>query len=663
MNFRGAVRASVSAVLLLIPALAAGSAAPAVAAPSPSDDPPDPVALTLPWTAFGLNQGLVLAPNASMGVTLPVPTGLTAARVQGTIEAPMNVSAGYLEIDDNTGKLVSSIFLPPAGPDRVATPLDIDISSVRGQGTSIDLSFAFHPIERADEVCATQQVSLNNLATVYAGVEPPLTSVASFFPPVVEQFTIYAPVDADQAEKQSVLTLVSTLERLYHPQPLDVTVVTQPRGALPPPSGPLNRAIVVEAGTAGLSVENPASPGAFLRVSGRGDALTAQVSLLVNQLQSLVQSPTARVDQAGSRDALRGDTLTFSQLKMTGKTDVLRTGSMTVGIDRASLGAGRIDSVQVHLLADYTPVRKFDAAAVMIRSNGVVVYRAPLDNTGHVDATFDLTRETFGQWVNLDFALTFTPVEPCGPLLAPITFQVDPRSTLTMRRGGAPLDGFGAVPSEFSPGFMVALDGSSPSQLAYAARIVASIARLTSSQLTPQLVDVKTAAEATTGALIVANSLAIKQTSLNPPIGGENTAVDFNLPSQLRANVDGGIGSIQAFADRPRNRSVVLVTTTGAWNLVDPLFGYLDGLTGGWSQLNGDVLAAGLSGVPTNVALRADGSTFDPPPPHKESPFVLVGIGAAALLAIAILAVTLWSGRRRTTTAAGPPAPPPDQSA
>lgn len=647
-------------MLVLLPALFIGPAAdPAGAEPSQSDDTPAPVALTLPWTALGLNQGMVLGPNASTGVTVPVPVGLTPVRLQGVIEAPLNISAGFLEIDDADGRFVTAVYIPPAGPDRISSPFDLDISSVRTQSSSIGLSFAFHPTYRADEVCATEQVTLDGMATVFAGTEPPLTAVASFFPSVIQRFTVYAPIDADNAEKQSVLTLVSTLERLYHPEPLAVTVITQPRGAIPPPSGPLARTIVVESGTAGFSVENPASPGAYLRISGRGDSLTAQTSLLVNQLQTFVQSPTARVDQPGSGAVPGGDTMTFSQLKMAGKTDVLRTGSMTVGIDRASLGAGRIDSVQVHLLADYTPVPKGDAAAVVIRSKGIVVYRAPLDNTGQLDVTFDLASQTFGQWVNLDFALTYTPVQPCGPLLAPITFQVDPRSTLTMHRGGQPLDGFGAVPSEFSPGFMVAFDGSSPNQLAYAAHVVAAISRLTPSALTPQIVDVKTAADATTGALIVANSAALKQTSLNPPVGGDGTSVDFNLPDQLRANIEGGLGSIQAFADRPRNRSVVLVTTTGAWTLVDPLFNYLDGLTGGWAQLNGDVLAAGATGAPTNVAIRADGSTFDPPPRQKVNPVVVGGIGVGALAAIAIVAATLWSGRRRRSRVE----PPMDEAA
>lgn len=69
--------------------------------------------------------------------------------------------------------------------------------------------------------------------------------------------TIYAASDANSAEQQAVLTLVSTLARIYAPRPLPITVVSQPRGAQPPPALGMDRAVVVETGEPGLSVENP----------------------------------------------------------------------------------------------------------------------------------------------------------------------------------------------------------------------------------------------------------------------------------------------------------------------------------------------------------------------------------------------------------------------
>lgn len=654
-----AARALISALIILSSVLAISPAGTAVAQPDENADPPPPATVRLDWPALGLKPEVYLSADSPTDLAIPVPPGLSPTRVQGVIHAPINIDAGFLEISDGDGKFLGTVGLPPKAAAQATTPFDVDITGARVRSSTIDLSFTVRPLNNAAGFCGPlQQLFLSDLGTVFAGTEAPATTIANFFPPVLERVTMYAPADADAAEQQTALTLVTTLARLYNIQPMAITVVPQPRGAAPPPATQLARAVVVEAGgPAGLTVERAGSPDAYLRISGSGDELSAQASLLVNQLQSLAQTRASRVDQPGSETPLSGDTLTFSQLKLSGKTDVLRTGSLTVGVDRSALGAGRVDSVQVHLLADYTPVPKDDAASVVIRSNGIVVYRTALDNTGVLDATFDLERPAFGQGVNLDFAFTYSPHEACGPLTAPISFQVDPRSTLTMQRGGPPLNGFGAFPSEFSPGFMVALDGSGPDQLSYAARVVGAIARLTSTQLTPEVVDLQTAADSDTGALIVANSKTIEQTTLNPPLGGDGTAVDVALPTELRANIEDGLGSIQAFADQPRNRSVVLVTSTASWSLVDPLFDYLDGLDGGWSALTGDVLAAGEARVPTNVAIRDTGNVFEPSPtpalPKSVDQWIPIAVGIAVLAAIAVVAAILWSRRRRT--AANPP--------
>jgi hypothetical protein len=648
-----------SAMLVVVPAVAAGSVvAPAHALPGDVANPTDQPVLALPWSDLGLDSAIYLGANIPQDFSVPVPAGLTVARLRGTINAPTNIEAGTLEIKDHDGKLLAAIDLPPGAPDRPATPFDVDISPAGRGGSSIDLTFAvrprFDPQNFRDQYCwPHQQLVLSDLSTVFTGAEAPTTTIAGFFPPVLQRATIYTPTDADVEEQQAVLTLVSTLARLYSKQSLVISVVTQPRGAMPPPADQLTRAVLVErGGNASLKVENPGTPGAFLRVSGRSDELSTQLSLLVNKLQMLAQVDTVRVDKAGSSDTVpNGDTMTFRQLNMTGKTDVFWTSSMSLGVGRTSLGSGRVDSVQVHLLADYTPVAKDDSAAVVIRSGGGVAYRAALDNTGRLDATFDLDSQQIGQYLGLDMAFTYAPHDPCGAIIAPMTFQVDPRSTLSVRRGGPPINGFSAAPSEFSPSIMVAMDGSGPNQLAYTARLVAAIARSSSKPVTPQVVDVNTAAGAGTGALIMANSAALKQTSLNPPISGDGTAIDIELPTALRANIKGGLGSIQAFADQPRNRSVILITTTDTWALVDPLFGYLDRMGDDLSRLTGDVLAAGAAGDPTNITVRTTGNTSDTAAesPHSLSRSISIGAGVAVVAVIGVAAAVLWSRRRRTT--------------
>ena len=233
MSRSSVARSLASAVLLILPAMLAGSVAgPAHALPGDAAAPPG---ITLAWPALGLVPGMVIGSDSSTSFNVPVPAGLTAVRLQGKFHLPMNIGAGYLEIDDGNGRLLAAVDLPPAASAQVVTPFDVDISAAAVRASSIDLSFTVRPLDGAGQFCGPlQQLALSDLATVFTGTEPPVTTISSFFPPVLEQVTIYAPTDADAAEQQAALTLVSTLARLYHPQPLAITVVTQPRGATPP---------------------------------------------------------------------------------------------------------------------------------------------------------------------------------------------------------------------------------------------------------------------------------------------------------------------------------------------------------------------------------------------------------------------------------------------
>ena len=457
-------RASTAWLLaLLLLATVFGSPLLARADPTDTDVPPPPPApeITLPWTALGLGSSVTIGgPNASQVSTVPVPSGLTAQRLRGLMNSPVNFGAGFLEIRDGRGVVLGTVELPPVSATEPVVPFDVDISAAQVTASSMNLAFAVRQVDGRGQLCGPEQkLVLTELATVFGGTDPAPTTIADFFPSVLVRATIYAPADADRDEQESVLTLASALTRLYLPQPIATTVVTQPRGAVPPPGGPLTRSIVVERGNAGLDVVNAGKPGeAYLRVSGSGDQLLAQTSLLVNRLQTLAQVQTALVTQAGANGDVTPDVMTFGQLKINGSVEFLRSADFGVGFDRAALGR-RVDSIQVRLLATYTPVASQDTATLTVLVNGQALYSAPLDSSGRVDAVFDIPRFLLTQRMNLNFRLTYTPPLPCSPWVAPLTFQLDPRSTLTARRGGAVGAEFTSLPSEFSPNFLVALDG------------------------------------------------------------------------------------------------------------------------------------------------------------------------------------------------------------
>ncbi|WP_199254367.1 hypothetical protein [Mycolicibacterium mengxianglii] len=626
--------ASILAVTLVAPGMAH-------AEPVPGED------VSIRWTELGLPADVtLLGANTNQDFTVAVPSGFEVRRLRGLIHAPVEFGAGFVEITNSRGALLATVDLPAVIPSQAVVPFDVDIAGAQTDRDTAFLSFTVRTAEVAVDRCGqAQQLTLSDLSTTYAGNETAPTTIASFFPSVLQQVTVYAPIDADSAEQQAVLALTSAIARMYRPQSPAITVVDQPRGTTPPPAPRFARAVVVERGDAAISVVNPGSAEAFLKLAGRGDQLTDQASLVVNQLQSVVQVATARVDLAGHESPSGSDQMTFEQLGLGGESQVMRTADFTVGVDRSALG-GRVEGLQVHLLAAYTPVAAADAATVMVRVNGQSVYTSALDSTGRVDAVFDVPGAVLRQRINLGFDLTFSPRQLCTPTTAPLTFQLDPRSTVTMRRGGPAPGGFGAVPSEFSPEFLVALDGSSPDQLDFASQVVADISRRTSTTLMPRVVDVTAAADATTGALIVANAATVKLTSLRPPIDGENSDVVVDLGKEFRAQITDGVGSIQVFADRPRDRTVILVTTNGAWSLVEPLFGHIDRLPDGWSSLAGDVLAAGPEGTVVDLSL---GSADTASPADHDRPGwpLWAALGGVAVVALAV-GIALWWRRRRS---------------
>jgi len=157
------------------------------------------------------------------------------------------------------------------------------------------------------------------------------------------------------------------------------------------------------------------------------------------------------------------------------------------------------------------------------------------------------------------------------------------------------------------------------------------------------LVDVKQAAHSGSGALIVADSATVESAGLNPPIAPKKSAVEVDLPPDVVANIPQGLGSMQAFAEG--DRTIVLVTTSGDWSLVNPVFDYLATRPGGWRDLRGDVVVAGAGGIAKNITVRSDGPALRVvETSNRWVPWALLG---AATALIASLVVGVAVGLRR----------------
>lgn len=637
---------SALAIVLVAAAAAVGACAwPASAQPSALDGPRE---TTLAWPTLGLPSSVDLDATSSRDFTIPVPQGARRVVLAGQIRSPRDVGDAQLAIDDAQGRPVAS-FGVPAAPGT-ASPFTADLSALPVVDGAVSIRIALRQSHSTSDRCAsTPAVTLFDLAATFAvvGTAPPRT-VQGFLPAVLTGLTVQVPGAPTPAEQQAALDLVTAVTTRYQPAPVDVRVVasdTAPAGS-PVVDDPLHRTVVItEGGDPAVTVEHDGDGRGYLAISGSAQTLAQQTSLFTTQTSALAQAASVTVTEPGSRAVHGTDTLTFDQLGASAQAQVLGRADAYVGFAPTAFGSPGLGAARVHLLADHTPVHPDDTASLVVESAGVVVQSLRLDESGHVDRSFDLPTEMSGRSTGITMQLTFTPRGGCTPFTAPMSFRTDPRSTVSVVSDGGPRGGFASLPLAFAPSVQVALDDSDPGHLSRAASVLQSIQRLTATPLNVVVVPPEQAASSGSGALVVADTATVETLKLSPPLSGSAESTRVDLVSPLSATVSSGLGSIQAFADG--GRTVVLVTASGDWAPVDRLLSYAAGREEGWASLSGDVLVAGVDGEPAALTVRTDGSPrFLADTPTSWRRWLWLG-GVALIVAAASVGVS-WVRRRRS---------------
>jgi hypothetical protein len=392
----------------------------------------------------------------------------------------------------------------------------------------------------------------------------------------------------------------------------------------------------------GVVVENPDTPAAMLVISGTGQSLARQVELFADQRLDLAQTPAAVVLSAKDDTTLSSNTKTFDQLGVTGQASVLGVTTIYAGFDVSAFGAGPISSAKVHLLAKYTPVGN-GQASVLIRSGSTVLATIKLDNSGTVDITGVIPPEEIASNVGLALEIRYIPQQECAPLNDRMTFALDGHSTVTVTPGTDNRGGFPVLPMAFTPDFNVTLDN--PDYIRFAAQAINLMAQQTSVTLRPKVTTFGQAANSRTGLLAVTNGAALARAGMKPPLvpnGASDVGVNGDPATDL--NLNGPVGAIQAFTNN--GRTVLAISATGDWSLVDASFDYIRGLPSRWSSVVGDVVATGPALRTVNMSVNEGGPMAHQPNPSvvwKWWAWLSVGVAAAAL----VIAATLLVIRRR----------------
>lgn len=653
-------------IALLLPL---GAVSPAVSAAQPEvtaaqteETPP----LVLSWEQLGMSPTIgFTAANSAQTVTISVPNGTQPRMFFGELQSIVNATGGYIEIAREDGSLLGSVPIPDVSLGQVTVPFGIDISTLAIHDQTAQMNIVLRQVG-ADPICGNPpNVTMNRLAVEFTGPIVLPATIDQFFPPLLSGIDVYVDPAPTKSEAQTVVTLSALLTHHYRNIPIDFRVLPLQRTTEPPAEWNVMRRTVVVRDDAnddgGGAVTVSGQTGMpFLLVAGKGDRLVDQTALFRSQLLAISQTSTAAIESAEPM-AVRGtNTATFEQLGAGGRITVLGQSSIYTGFDTALFGLANPGKLDVHLVAHYSSVKDTEKGTLVVRSGGQALYSTELNDSGRVDATFSVPGDLGSRGAGLELGVTYEPAPgACNPHTVPMTFEIDDASTVTASGGNVSMGGFEALPVGFTPTFQVALGGYDTNYISRAVAVITAVQKLTSRELLPTLVDVKQAAHSGSGALIVADSATVEGSGLKPPIAPERNAVEVDLPPDVVARIPEGLGSMQAFSDG--DRTVVLVTTSGDWSLVNPVFDFLATRRGGWRDLRGDVVVAGAGGIAKNITVLSDGPALRVvETSNRWVPWALLGV-ATALIASLVAGITIGLRRKARRAKVGQhAAPEPD---
>ncbi len=555
--------------------------------------------MTLGWQQLGMSSALYFgAANTTQTATIPAPAGLAPITLSGMLHSATNIPSGYVEAQTTDGRFLGSVPVPDLAAGRTSVPFSIDVSSVPVIRNQAQVNMVLR-ISGGDTVCGPPPtLVISDFTVAFAGDVSPPTTLAQYFPPIAPTIDLYVDPQPTSAEKLTTLSLVTALTHRYQPASVRINLRQLARTeAEPPPDGDsLTRAIVIRDRS---DVDDPDirlvtnAVRPYVVVTGKGPTLEQQVALFRDRLLAVAQTDSVVVKAAKIASAQGARTATFGQLHATGGASVLGEATISLNLGTASFTLARPGMIDIHLMANYTPVDDNEKGTMIAAAGGVVLATERLDKSGRLDTKFTIPAEIAARNPGLVLTVAYEPgAGGCTPRTVPMNFQVDPTSTASVKPGGAvAMGGFASLPQAFIPTFQVAMDGTDPAELSHAATIVGLVQRVSPVELRPILVSLDQASASNASALIIANAQAVHRHNLNPPIDTAGDLSNIDVPMEVSADIPSGLATLQSYAQN--NRTVVLVSSSANWEMATPLFDYLGGLQDGWRDLNGDVVVTG----------------------------------------------------------------------
>lgn len=614
----------------------------AVADPSgpPVKDPDGP--------KFSLSDMGTVAPLAFYGdqgtaeLTFPVPRGLVPARLDATVEIPVNVRSGVIAVMQKD-RTIARVPLPAGDQAPVVIPLTG--VTVQDNAVTVTLRTYLLPVPG---YCLdpTNPLRLINGAVGFSGSEAAPTGVADFLPPILRRLVIAIPAAPARAESDAAVRLAAAVTAHYGQQPTSVAVVVdQPA----PPVGPFERKIVIrQGGSPGLALQPVPGALPILRISGPENELVNQTRLLASDISRLALSSRAVTGPLKDSPQLPGDSTTLRALGQPVVSAVALAPQVAVGLDQTRLGRPA-KAVRVHLLGSYTPHPPSVSARLVATVGGETIDTWPVDERGVIDRWVDVPDRLLQRYTTLGISLNVAGnTGRCGEF-QPLTLTIDGDSVVESKAAVPPVPpGLQSLPQALMPRMLIGIGPGSFADTVRATAVAVVMQRLSALPIDTAVTTIEDALDSSSPAIVIAAD-GWKYPAVRLPVGVDKSrmTLDGILESgdstTLTLDPDLKFGAVETVFDG--HRSLLVATSNGAPAQLDGLLGWMKADPRRFSKLDGVAVVSAPGQAPV-VVVGPQPGLVEIPPVHTARSW---SRWAAALLAGAAVAVLLVR-RRRTSS-------------
>ncbi|MGW0042252.1 hypothetical protein [Rhodococcus sp. NPDC003348] len=585
---------------------------------------------------------------------IPVPQGLSPAALRGTLQVPAGAGRGWVDVLSG-GRVLGRVEVPSGEPTAQVT-LPLAGAAVVNNAAQVTLRSYLVPVD--DFWCADDwsdgSLSIVNATVDYTGDEAPPTVLADYLPPVLTRLSIYVPPEPTHDVTAAALEFGAAIAARYANQDPAIELrALAPGAALPTdPVGRLERQVVVTESDVNSTTLTTSPAGVpVLTLTGRADGLLNQTRLLTSNLSTITVATEAT---AGSLAAAPGIAPSLTTLGDLGASKLTATSTgrvqVRIGIDQTKLGrpAGPVD---VHLIGNYTPLPNTQNGQITITVGDTTLDRWPVDADGRIDRWVTIPPESMSRYTELVVTLQVAGAMTCGST-QPVTLSLDPAGAVRSETTLPPQPGgFQALPQSLMPTTQIGLQDGTFADARRAMTIVTGLQGLTVTPFRPELVDLDTAVNSDSPAILIAADGGLPDSVPLPlQVTGDDTVELTNLTADTApetVDVPGlRFGSLQAAWDDDHDRMLLVATSTDAPQSVDRILDWLSADRNRWSSLSGDALFQTGDRDPVTVSAEQPAPTVD------ETTGVVRGVLAAGglllLAGVAVAAALLIRTRRRS---------------